>query len=102
MCLICVLYVLLMSYNAEKIRHAYKSKYNLKRQNQVSLLIITDGEKWHYLAVEKFSVLFRGTTSNDNGEFYQLCSCYVEMPKEDNEILRCRKFHEGPLIIYAD
>ena len=29
--LICVLYVLLMSYNAEKIRHAYKSKYNLTR-----------------------------------------------------------------------
>ena len=28
--------------NTEKIRHAYKSKYNLKRENQAILLIITD------------------------------------------------------------
>ena len=28
----------------------YKSKYNLKRENQVILLMITDGEKWHNLA----------------------------------------------------
>ena len=41
-------------YNTEEIRHAYKSKYNLKRENQVILLMITDGKKWHYLAVEKF------------------------------------------------
>ena len=31
--------------------HAYKSKYNL--ENQVILLMITDGKKWHYLAVKK-------------------------------------------------
>ena len=37
-----VLYVL----EGEKtIRHAYKSKYNLKRENQVILLMITNGEK---------------------------------------------------------
>ena len=41
-------------YNTEEIRHAYKSKYNLKRENQVILLMITDGKKWHYLAVEEF------------------------------------------------
>ena len=41
-------------YNTEEIRHAYKSKYNLKRENQVILLMITDGKKWHYLAVKKF------------------------------------------------
>ena len=29
----------------EKIRHACKSKYNLKRENQVIFLMITDGEK---------------------------------------------------------
>ena len=29
-----------------------KSKYNLNRENQVILLMITDGEKWHYLAVK--------------------------------------------------
>ena len=34
--------------------YTYKSKYNLKRKNQVVLLILTDGKKkWHYLAVKK-------------------------------------------------
>ena len=37
--------ILYVTYNAEKIRHAYKSKYNLTRENQVILLMITDGEK---------------------------------------------------------
>ena len=43
------------------------SKYNLKRKNQVILLIITDGKKWNYLAVKKLSGLFRGKTSKNNG-----------------------------------
>ena len=34
-----------MPYNTEKIRHAYKSKYNLTHESQVILLMITDGEK---------------------------------------------------------
>ena len=46
--------ILYMPHNTEKIRHAYKSKYNLNRENQVILLMITDGEKWHYLAVKNF------------------------------------------------
>ena len=39
--------VLYVPYNTEEIRHAYKSKDNLKHENQVILLMITDGEKWH-------------------------------------------------------
>ena len=34
------------------MRHAYKSKYNLKRENQVIFLMITSSEKWHCLAVK--------------------------------------------------
>ena len=37
--------ILYVPHNTEKIRHAYKSKYNLTRKNQVILLMITDGEK---------------------------------------------------------
>ena len=59
-----------MPRNTEKIRHAYKSKYNLNRENQVILLMITDGEKWHYLAVKSLSALFRGITSKHVGDFY--------------------------------
>ena len=107
-------------------RHGYKSKYDLDRENQVILLMITDVKKWHYLAVKSLSALFR-ITGNNNGNFYCLncfCSyrtknklkkhkkvcenhdyCYVEMPKEDNKTL---KYNQGeksmkiPFIIYAD
>ena len=44
--------ILYVSHNTVEIRHAYNSKYNLERENQVILLMITDGEKWHYLAVK--------------------------------------------------
>ena len=53
-------------------RHANKSKYNLNRENQITLLMISDNEKWHYLAVKSLSVLFRRILSNNNGEFYCL------------------------------
>ena len=36
-----------MPHKTKEIRHAYKSKHNLNRKNQVILLMITDGEKWH-------------------------------------------------------
>ena len=39
--------ILHVPHNTEKICHAYKSKYNLTLENQVILLLITDGEKWH-------------------------------------------------------
>ena len=52
--------ILFVSYNTEKVRLAYKSKYNFKRENQVILLMNTDGRKWHYLAVKGFSALPRG------------------------------------------
>ena len=39
--------VLYVPYGEKTIRHMYKSKYNIKRKNQVILLRITDGEKCH-------------------------------------------------------
>ena len=39
-------------HNEIKITHAYKSKYNHTRKNKVFLLMITDGEKWHYTALK--------------------------------------------------
>ena len=72
--------------------------------------MITDGKKWHYLAVKSLSPLLRGTISNHNGDFYclncfqsystknklkkheRVCNdydyCYVEIPNEDNKILK--------------
>ena len=116
-----------MSHNTKEIRHAYVSKYNLKCENQVILLRITDGEKLHYLAAKKMSELLRGITSKHKGDSYctncfysystkeklkkhqKVCEnydyCYVEMPEEGNKILKY--YHEEksmkvPFIIYAD
>ena len=40
-------------YNTRKIHLAYKSKHNLTCEKQVILLMITDGEKLHYLAATR-------------------------------------------------
>ena len=67
--------ILYVPHNTEKIRHVYKSKYNLYHENQVILLIITNDKKWHYLAVKPLSALFRGIIGNDSEEFYCL-NCF--------------------------
>ena len=64
--------IVYVPHNTEKIRHAYKSKYNLERENQVILLMITDSKKWHYLAVKSLPALFRGIASNHQEGFHYL------------------------------
>ena len=83
--------VLYAPHNAKTINLAYKSKYDRKRKNQVVLLMITNSkqsdeiDKWHYIALKSIptgngfnrplrslSRLFRGITSNNNGDFYCL------------------------------
>ena len=101
---IIALNILFVPHNTEELRHPYKGKHNSNRENQLILLMITDGKKWHYLAVKGLSPLFRGITGNNNGDFYCLncfqsyatenklkkhknvCDnhdyCYVEMPEK--------------------
>ena len=114
-------------HNTKKICLAYKSKLNSTRENQEILLMITDGKKWHYLAVTKLSALLRGIASKHNGDFYCL-NCFhayatrdklerhknvyenhdygcVEMPNKDNKILKYNhgeKSMKALFIIYAD
>ena len=56
----------------EKTDLAYVSKHNSNREKQVILLIVPNGEGWHYLVVKKLSVLFRGITAKYHGGFYCL------------------------------
>ena len=57
----------------EKIHPASVSKHNSNREKQVILLIISNREKlWHYLAVKKLSVLLRGITSKQYGDYFCL------------------------------
>ena len=116
-----------MPHNTKQIRPAYKSKHSFKRESKVILLMITDGKKWHYLAVKSLSALLRRIASNHKEDFYclncfhsystknklktheRVCNdhdyCYVEMPNEDNKIL---KYNHGEkslkvsFMIYAD
>ena len=59
---------------------AYRSEYNNKHKEQVTLLTITDGKKWYFLAVINLSALLQGNSSNHEGDFY--CSnCFSQKLK---------------------
>ena len=83
--------ILYEPHNTEEIRHAYISLYNSDREDQVILLRITDGKKWHYLAVKKLSALLRGITSKHNGGSYCINRFHSYSTKE--KLKNLRKFH---------
>ena len=45
--------------NFKKISHAYQSEFNKTREKQVILLIITDGQKQHYVCVKNLNSLLK-------------------------------------------
>ena len=119
-----ILYVL---HNTKKIEIAYKSKHNLTREKQKILLMISNGENWHYLTVKNLSRLLRGITSNHDGDFYclncfhsyrtknkleahkKICEnrdyCHVEMSAKDNNTIKYNqegKSMELLFVVYAD
>ena len=49
--------ILFVPHNTETIRVAYRSEYNHKCKKQANLLMITDSNKWHYLAIINLSAL---------------------------------------------
>ena len=56
----------------KKIYPAYISKHNWNCKKQIILLMITNGEGWHYLEVKRLSALLREKTSKHYGDFYCL------------------------------
>ena len=119
--------ILFVPYKTNEIRQAYISEHNDKHNNQVNLLMITDGtSNWHYFAMKSLSGLLRGITSNHNGDFYCLnclhsyrtiCKlkkhekisknhdfCHLKMLDVENNILESKpgkKSLKRPFIIYA-
>ena len=119
--------ILYVFHNTEKIEIAYKSKHNLTRVKQIILLMISNGENWHYLVVKSLSGLLTGITSNHKEDFYclncfhsyrtknkleahkKICQnrdyCRVEMPTKDYNVI---KYNHGeksiklPFVVYAD
>ena len=119
--------ILYVPFNTKKIEIVYKSKHNLTRDNQIILLMISNGKNRHYLAVKSLSGLFTGVTSNHKEDYYCL-NCFhsyrrknkldahkkvcenheyfhIEMPNKDNNKI---KYNQGeksvklPFIIYTD
>ena len=102
--------ILYVTYNTKKTNIAYKSKNTLTQERQIILLMISDGQKWHYLVVKNLSGLLRGITSTHKEDFYclncfhsyrtenkleahkKICEnhdyCYVEMPTKNNNIIK--------------
>ena len=116
-----------MKYNTETTTVAYRSECNCKSKRQVFLLIITDGKKWHYLAVTNLSTLLAKKSSKHDGDLYclicfnpyttknklkeheEICnnhgSCHIEMPKWVEKILKYNpgeKSLKAPFAIYLD
>ena len=119
--------ILYVPYNTKKINIAYKSKNNLTQERQIILLMISDGQKWHYLLVKNLSGLLRRITSNHKENVYclncfhsyrtenkleghkKICEnhdyCHVEMPTKNNNIIKYNheeKSMKLPFVIYAD
>ena len=119
--------ILHVSFSTKKIEIVYKSKYHLIRDNQIVLLMISNGENWHYLAVKSLSRLLRDISSNHNSDYYclncfhsyrtenklkvhkKICEnheyCNIELPSPNNNIIKYNqgdKSLELPFIIYAD
>ena len=88
--------ILYVPYNTDEIIDVYKSKHSLKGKNQVILLIITDGEKAHYLAIKTLSALLRGITSENKGHFYCL-NCFHSFRTENK--LKSMKMYVKIMII---
>ena len=89
--------------------------------------MITDGKKWHYLAITNLSALLQGKSSNHHEDFCclncfnsytaknklkeheEICnnhdSCHTEMPKWGEKILKCNlgeKSWKAAFAIYLD
>ena len=119
--------ILYVPHNTKKIQVAYKSKHNVTREKQVILLLISNGENWHYVVVKSLPGLFKGITSNHKEDFYcvncfhsyrtknkleahkKICEnhdyCHVKRPNEDNKIIKYTQGEKSiklPFIIYAD
>ena len=56
--------ILYVPCNTKQIYRACKSEYNNERENQVILLMITDGKKWHNLALKSEPIFYGGKLCN--------------------------------------
>ena len=85
--------ILYVPFNTKKIEIVYKSKYNLMRDNEIILLMISNGENWHYLTVNSLPRLLRGISSNHDGDYYCL-NCFHSY-RTENKLKAHKKICEN-------
>ena len=96
-----------------------------KSWKKIILLVISNGGKWHYLAIKKLSALLRRITSTYHGWFLFFILLQqkknklefhknihenkdfsdIIMPSDDNKMLQFKQYHKSdkaPFIFYAD
>ena len=89
--------ILYLPYNTRKLNIAYESKNNLTQEKQIILLMISDGQKWHYLVVKNLSGLLRGITSNHKEDFYCL-NCF-HSDRTENKLEAHKKYVKTMIIV---
>ena len=67
--------ILYVPHNTRKIHVALKLRHNLTCDKQIILLMISNGENWHYLTVKNLPGLLKGITSTRKEDFYCL-NCF--------------------------
>ena len=75
--------VLFVPHKKKEIRQTYISKQKFDIANQVILLMITNDEKWYYVALKLLSNLLRGIISNEDDDYYRLI-CLYSLRKKPN------------------
>ena len=93
--------ILFVPYNTETIRVAYRSEYKHKRKNQVNLPMITDGNKWHYIAISSLSALLEGKLSNHHGDFYCL-NCFNSYTAKKTDLKNMKKYAINMTAVYRN
>ena len=81
----------------KKIEIADKSKHNLTREKQIILLMIGNGENWHYLVVKSLSGLLTGITSDHKEDFYCL-NCF-HLYRTKNKLEAHKKYVKIVIIV---
>ena len=110
-----------------EIYPAYVSRHNSNREKQVILLMIPNGERWHYLAIKELSALLKSIAWKRVSDIY--CLNYLHsfrtknkldlhnkvyknkdfwdavIPSQDTKILEFNQYQNSaktPFIIYTD
>ena len=101
--------------------HVSKHSSNVKK---VLFLMISNGERWHYVAVKALSALIRGITSKHVGDFYclnclyyfraqskldshkKVCEnkdfCNIGTPFEDTKILEFNQYQKSDKALFIN